>query len=86
MCFLCDVSLSLLEKRSVLKVQKKAVVVESPFVEKERQKKERKKERKKGKRKTKKSSRAVGIRFGFFGQKKAQKKLLSSFSLVSTLR
>ena len=76
----CDVSVvSLREEDGVLKVQKKAVVVESPFVEKERQKKERKE---KGRRK--KALGMVGIRFGF-SRPKAHKKLLSSFSLV-TLR
>ena len=81
MCFLCDVSLSLLEKRRVLKeVQKKAVVVKSPFVQKEiRRKKERKE---KGRRK--KALGGVGIRFGF-SRPKAHKKLLSSFSLDASV-
>ena len=80
MCFLCDVSLSLLEKRSVLKVQKKAVVVKSPFVQKERQK-ERKKERKKEDEKKLSGGRNS---FWFF-RPKAHKKLLSSFSLDASV-
>jgi len=77
MCFLYDVSVSLREEeRFEGFLQKKAVVVESPFVQKERKKDKRKKERKEKGRRKKKGSRAVGIRFGFFGQKQ-----IKSFSL-----
>jgi hypothetical protein len=66
MWFLCDVSLSLLRFEGPKKSRRRR----RESVRTERTTKERKE---KGKRKTKKGSRAVGIRFGFFGQKHKEK-------------
>ena len=77
MCFLCDVSLSLLQKRSVLKVQKKAVVVRVRSYRKNDE--ERKKERKK------EDEKKLSGRSEFVLVFSAKKKHIKSFSLPSLL-
>ena len=82
MCFLYDVSLSLLEKERFEgegEGPKKSRPLKSPFVYIERNTKKERKE--KGRRK--KALGQTEIRFGFFGQK--QIKSVSSFSLDASV-